>query len=242
MTPTTPDRETSIHGHSRPVLLLVEDHEDLRAELAFQLRYHRMEVMEAADAAGMVRQLASQIPDIIVLDINLPDRSGFDLAAEVKEKLPHVGVIMLTARAEIDDRVLGFVTGADLYMVKPVDFRELHAGIKSLMYRLNRTYQSPKWVFSESSRTLTSPDQRILELTSLEALSFKTMMQSPGAVCERVTLHRVLGFSGLDLNDIRLNTLISRLRRRLIEFDPALRIVTWRNKGYAYVGPPISVR
>lgn len=200
-----------------------------------------MDVMEAADAAEMLKLLASQIPDIIVLDINLPDRSGFDLAAEVKEKLPHVGVIMLTARAEIEDRVLGFGAGADLYMVKPVDFRELHAGIKSLMYRLSRPYQSPKWVFSESSRTLTSPDQRILELTSLEALSFKTMLQSRGAVCERETLHHVLGFSGLDLNDIRLNTLISRLRRRLIEFDPALRIVTWRNKGYAYVGPPIML-
>jgi DNA-binding winged helix-turn-helix (wHTH) protein len=65
------------------------------------------------------------------------------------------------------------------------------------------------------------------------------MLQHRGSVCGRETLHEALGFSGLNLNDIRLNTLISRLRRRLVQFNPELRIVTWRNKGYAYVGPPV---
>lgn len=225
----------------KPLLLLVEDHEDLRAELAFQLRYHHMDVIEAADAASCDRHLVAQTPDLIVLDINLPDRSGYSIATEVKQRHPKVGIIMLTARAELDDRVLGFEVGADVYMVKPVDFRELHACIKSLLARLNLTGQQLQWQFSESSRLLTAPDQSLLELTTLEAITFKTMLQARGAVCARETLHEVLGFSGLELNDIRLNTLISRLRRRLVEFNPELRIVTWRNKGYAYVGPPVLV-
>lgn len=225
----------------KPLLLLVEDHEDLRAELAFQLRYHRMDVIEAADAASCDRQLSTQLPDILVLDINLPDRSGYAIASEVKQRHPHVGIIMLTARAELDDRVLGFEVGADVYMVKPVDFRELHACIKSLLARLSLGDKQAQWIFSESSRLLAAPDHNTLELTTLEALTFKTMLQSRGSVCPRETLHEVLGFSGLDLNDIRLNTLISRLRRRLVQFNPELRIVTWRNKGYAYVGPSVMV-
>lgn len=236
--------DTPIDGQPlerKPRLLLVEDHEDLRAELAFQLRYHRMDVTEAADAASCERELAAELPEIIVLDINLPDRSGYAIAAEVKKRHPQVGIIMLTARAELDDRVLGFEVGADVYMVKPVDFRELHACIKSLLARLRLGDQQAQWRFSESSRLLTTPEQLTLELTTLEALSFKTILQSRGAVCARETLHEVLGFSGLDLNDIRLNTLISRLRRRLAHFNPELRIVTWRNQGYAYVGPPVVV-
>jgi two-component system OmpR family response regulator len=223
----------------KPLLLLVEDHEDLRAELAFQLRYHRMDVAEAADAASCDRQMALQLPDIVVLDINLPDRSGYSIASEIKQRYPQVGIIMLTARAELDDRVLGFEVGADVYMVKPVDFRELHACIKSLLTRLRLGDKQVQWKFSESSRLLTAPDQSTLELTTLEALTFKTMLQHRGSVCGRETLHEALGFSGLNLNDIRLNTLISRLRRRLVQFNPELRIVTWRNKGYAYVGPPV---
>lgn len=225
----------------KPLLLLVEDHEDLRAELAFQLRYHRMNVHEAADAASCDRQLSLQLPDIIVLDINLPDRSGYKIASDIKQRYPQVGIIMLTARAELDDRVLGFEMGADVYMVKPVDFRELHACIKSLLARLRLNDEQVQWRFSESSRLLASPNQSTLELTTLEALTFRTMLQARGAVCARESLHEALGFSGLELNDIRLNTLISRLRRRLVEFNPELRIVTWRNKGYAYVGPPVVV-
>jgi DNA-binding response OmpR family regulator len=236
---TYPYSLPSLSIERKPLLLLVEDHEDLRAELAFQLRYHRLEVLEAADAAGCDQQLAVQLPDIIVLDINLPDRSGYVIAAEIKQRHPKIGIIMLTARAELEDRVLGFEVGADIYMVKPVDFRELHACVKSLLARLSLADQQAQWRFSASSRLLTAPDQNALELTTLEALTFKMMLQARGAVCSRETLHEVLGFSGLQLNDIRLNTLVSRLRRRLLEFNPELRIVTWRNKGYAYVGPPV---
>ena len=228
-------------NQDKPLLLLVEDHEDFRAELAFQLRYHRMDVIEASDAASCERQLSTQVPDIMVLDINLPDRSGYAIASEVKQRHPQIGIVMLTARAELDDRVLGFEVGADVYMVKPVDFRELHACIKSLLARLSLSDTQLQWAFSESSRLLAAPDGSTLELTTLEALTFKTMLQSRGSVCPRETLHEALGFSGLNLNDIRLNTLISRLRRRLVQFNPELRIVTWRNKGYAYVGPPVTV-
>jgi two-component system, OmpR family, response regulator len=241
MTIQTPNPTAGSVLERKPLLLLVEDHEDLRAELAFQLRYHRMDVIEAADAASCDRQLVAQLPDIIVLDINLPDRSGYSIASDVKQRHPHVGIIMLTARAELDDRVLGFEVGADVYMVKPVDFRELNACIKSLLARLSLGDQQAQWRFSESSRLLSSPEHNSLELTTLEALTFKTMLQSRGSVCPRERLHEVLGFSGLDLNDIRLNTLISRLRRRLVQFNVELRIVTWRNKGYAYVGPPVVV-
>lgn len=232
-------------GHApvrKPLLLLVDDHDDLRSELAFQLRYHRMNVIEAADATSCECQLAIQLPDIILLDINLPDRSGYSIALEVKQRHPRIGIIMLSARAEIEDRVLGFEVGADVYMVKPVDFRELNACIKNLLTRLSSGEQHVQWRFSESSRLLMAPDQSTLELTALEALTFKTMLQNRGSVCPRERLHDVLGFSGLDLNDIRLNTLISRLRSRLAQFNAELRIVTWRNKGYTYVGPPVLVR
>jgi DNA-binding response OmpR family regulator len=225
----------------KPLILLVEDHDDLRSELAFQLRYHYIDVIEAQDAAECHRQLAQHLPDIILLDINLPDRSGYEIALEVRQRLPKIGIIILTARTELDDRVLGFEAGADLYLIKPVDFRELHACIKSLLARISLNNHSEQWFFNSTSRQLIAPDQSALELTTLEALTFKNMLQNHGSVCNRETLHEVLGFTGLELNDIRLNTLVSRLRRRLVEFHPELRIVTWRNKGYAYVGPQIAL-
>lgn len=229
-------------SHARkPLLLLVEDHDDLRSEIAFQLRYHHMDVIETQNAQECHQQLAKNFPDILLLDINLPDRSGYDIALEVRNRLPKVGIIILTARTEVDDRVLGFEVGADIYLSKPVDFRELHACIKSLLARLSLIDNPNHWFFNESSRQLKAPDHGVLELTTLEALTFLNMLHNYGSVCSRESLHKALGFSGLELNDIRLNTLISRLRRRLAEFNSELQIVTWRNKGYAYVGPPISV-
>lgn len=225
----------------KPLILLVEDHDDLRSELAFQLRYHNMDVIEAQNAAEGHRQLAQHLPDIILLDINLPDQSGYEISLEVRQRLPKIGIIILTARTELDDRVLGFEAGADLYLCKPVDFRELHACIKSLLARLSLNNLSEQWFFNSTSRQLIAPDQSVIELTTLEALTFKNMLQNHGSVCSRETLHDVLGFTGLELNDNRLNTLVSRLRRRLVEFHPELRIVTWRNKGYAYVGPQIAL-
>lgn len=228
------------HADRSPSVILVEDHDDLRTEVAFQLRYHHIIVREVSDGHGLERELTRQAPDIILLDINLPDRSGFELAIEVRRCYPSIGIIMLTARSDVDDRILGFDTGADIYLVKPIDFRELHACIKSLFIRLNRVDSASQWFFSKSSRILRSPSQLELVLTTLEAMTFTSLLVNRGAVCGRESLHNTLGFNGLDLNDIRLNTLMSRLRRRLAEFDPELRIVTWRNKGYAYVGPPIQ--
>jgi len=225
----------------KPLVLLVEYKDDLRAELAFQLRYHFMDVIEAQDAAECDLQLSKYSPDIILLDINLPDRSGYEITLELRQRLPKLGIIILTASTELDNRILGFEVGADIYLSKPVVFRELHACIKSLLTRLNLNNNSERWFFNATSRRLIAPDQSALELPTLEALTFKNMLQNHGSVSLRETLHEELGFTGLELNDIRLNTLVSRLRRRLVEFHPELRIVTWRNKGYAYVGPQIAL-
>ena len=241
MTLPNTDSSLPLPDDRRPDLIFVEDQDDLRKELAFQLRYHHISVREVSDGAGLERELALQLPDIVLLDLTLPDRSGFDLASELKQRHPDVGIIMLTARTDIDARVMGFEVGADIYLSKPIDFRELHACIKSLLARLSKSNLTTQWFFSNTSRKLRTPSQQEIELTSLEAVTFEYLLKNYGLVFSREALHETLGFIGLELNDIRLNTLMSRLRRRLLDFDPELRIVTWRNKGYTYVGPPVQV-
>jgi DNA-binding response OmpR family regulator len=121
----------------RPIeIVVVEDDEDLREEVVGFLAGRGFVARAAGSGAALDRTLDERPADIIVLDLGLPDEDGTVVATRLRRREPPVGLIMMTARAQAYERVLGYDIGADVYMVKPVDYDELEAAIRSLVRRL----------------------------------------------------------------------------------------------------------
>ena len=129
-------------------VVVVEDEDGLREELCEFLRLSGMEATGVSCGQALFAHLESHPCDAVVLDINLPGEDGFRLTPRLRQR-PGLGVVMVTSRAGLDDRVRGLKTGADAYMVKPIDLLELVATLESVCRRIGeRTGASP---FSPSS-------------------------------------------------------------------------------------------
>ena len=229
---------------SRPAnVILVEDNQDLRKELQFQLQHAGFTVRSGNDGIELQRLLDESPCDILVLDVNLPGESGFSIAARLCDR-SRMGIIMLTAMGTIDDKVRGFEEGADLYLVKPIDRRELIACINSQYQRLHPSNPRPTsgWQLHRSKRELHAPDSRCLDLTTQDLQVLSLLLEQAGVTRDRNELVTHLGFDYMHFPEGRTNTVISRLRQKLSKFSPDLRIMTIRSRGYAYVGPDIEIR
>ncbi len=228
-------------------VILVEDHPDLREELAFQLHSHGYLVREAADAPALDAHLAERPCDVVVLDVNLPGEDGFSIARRLQAATPAPGIVMVTARDDILDRLAGLESGADIYLTKPLDWRELVASIRAVCRRLQGAQGSGTGggrdsgrLFDVGERLLVAPDGSQLAMTAQEAGLLDLLLRRPeGEPCSREELVASMGIQGLDEVDARINKMISRLRSRLAGFDPQLRVLSWRMRGYSYAGPPL---
>jgi DNA-binding response OmpR family regulator len=227
---TPPDRA--------PNVIIVEDNPALLEELVFQQQGAGLNARGARDAIELDRLLQSEACDVLVLDLNLPGESGFSIANRLRDP-SRLGIVILSARSAIGDKVDALASGGDQYLVKPVDRRELTATILALYRRLEASRRPPGWRFDLLARTLLAPDGRALELTPQQATVFGLLVRHAGAVLDRQQMVKALGIEYVDFPDTRVNTLISRLRQQLESFDPALRVRTWRARGYAWVGPRI---
>jgi two-component system phosphate regulon response regulator OmpR len=234
-------------------VLIVEDDASVREMLAEYLRTHGYEVAQAERGTAMREAVEKTLPDVVLLDVNLPGEDGFALARFLRERYD-VGIIMVTAAAEVADRVAGLEVGADDYVTKPFDLRELRARVKSIIRRMQaRPQTAPSApvpnVAATSSRVrvgacaldlashqLFASDGNELPLTSMEFDLLKAFVERPNQVLDRdqlLTLTRNREWEPFDRSiDIR----IARLRRK-IEHDPehpqAIRTV--RGAGYMLV-------
>jgi len=119
-----------------PYIIVVDDEEDLREPVAAYLREQGMEVDEAGGGADLDTLLARRMPTLVVLDVTMPDEDGFSIARRLRAMNPVIGIVMLTARRDVIDRVVGLELGADDYIMKPFEPRELLARIRSVLRRL----------------------------------------------------------------------------------------------------------
>lgn len=224
-------------------VILVEDNLALRDELAFQLRHSGYVVREAGNARELDALLADRPCQVLVLDVHLPGDSGLEIARKLTPE-GRTGIVMLTARGEVDDKVRGLESGADVYLVKPIDRRELVASIAAVHRRITGSTRdgSAAWVVDRARRELVSPSGEVLTLTAQEFTTLSVFLERQGEPCDRSILVRALGFEGIAAPEGRTNTVVSRLRQKLASFSPELRIVAWRNQGYSYVGPRVIVR
>lgn len=218
-------------------IIVVEDNPGLLEDLVFQLRHFGFAVRGAVDGRALDALLEQEDCDILVLDVNLPFESGFQIARRVRA-FGRRGVIMLTARESLEDKLQGLAEGADIYLVKPIDRRELIGCINSLLRRLKpETRPSEGWRLDLESRLLKAPDGRELELTPHEVRTLHLLLTKPGEIFHRSEVLKALGIDFAGVPDSRINMVMSRLRQKLALFDAELLIKTWRNAGYNYAGP-----
>ena len=218
-------------------VLIVEDAADVAEAVAARLARSGM----ACDVAGTATEaedfLHVQRYDAIVLDINLPDRHGTDLLRDLRARGNRTPVLMLTALFSVDDRVSALNLGADDYLVKPFDQRELDARLRALMRRdadqKTDAVSLGPLTFSAATQTATL-DGAALDLTRREAALLGLLLRQPGTPVSKQRLYE--GLFAFDDADVGLNAIelyIARLRKRLVASP--VRIETQRGIGYRIV-------
>lgn len=215
-------------------VLVVDDDTRLREVLKRYLVKSGFLVTAAEDAADARAKLASLSFDLIVLDIMMPGESGLELTESLRRS-SQVPILLLTARGEPDDRIAGLEAGADDYLAKPFEPRELVLRINAILRRLPRTAEAPtgirlgRWTFSAEREELRCGGE-VVRLTSVEASLLKVLAASPGTVLTREELSERSRITG---NARTVDVQVTRLRRK-IEPDPRLPryLHTVRGEGY----------
>ena len=209
-------------------LLLVDDEASLREPLATYLSRQGFEVIQAVSAAEARSRLRDVTPDLVLLDIMMPGEDGLSLCRHLSEAHT-VPVILLTARGEATDRIVGLEIGADDYVVKPFDPRELVARIRSVLRRSNRgtpgaaeavdeIYEFDNWRLDPLKRRLTDPEGVTMAISSAEFRLLCAFLDHPRQVMDRDRLLDMVQGREAHLFDRAVDNQISRLRRK-IEVD-----------------------
>ena len=227
-------------------ILVVEDERNIVDILTFNLQREGYDTLEALDGAAGLRLALERDPDLILLDLMLPKLDGFQVCRTLREQSRATPIIMLTAREEETDKVLGLELGADDYITKPFSMRELLARVKSNIRRTDMLSQAaPRSsanrldlgrVQVDTDTMIVYKDGEALDLTQREYELVKTLASSRGQAISRETLmERVWNYDGY-VGDVRaVDVAIRRLREKL-EDDPAdpKFIITRRGLGYAF--------
>lgn len=221
-----------------PLVYLVDNDEDFRKEMVLGLSRFGLNVHGFENAAAFYRAYAARPSSIVILDIGLEGEDGLSVAAHLRASQP-VGIVMATARSSIDDRVNGLRTGADAYLVKPIDVRELAATVVAVNSRLSgggvpSLVPTPKWALVEGGWVLADGMGHRLRLTTAEQSLLGRLFIERGATVERHALVEALGEDIYEFNYASLDTVVSRLRRRAKKANMELPLHAIRGKGFVF--------
>ncbi|AZG13048.1 MULTISPECIES: response regulator [Cupriavidus] len=227
-------------------LLIVDDDPQIRSMLAEYLATFGMEAEGVEGGAAMRAALGRQTYDLVILDLSLPGENGLTLCREIREQ-SDLPVIMLTARAELADRVVGLEVGADDYVTKPFEMRELVARIHTVLRRSRgETRRAPAaaaghemrfggWRLNTTLRQLVDAEETVVPLSNAEFRLLLTFIENPNRVLDREMLINNARGRDLDVFDRSIDLLVSRLRQKLRD-DPrdSSLIRTVRGEGYVF--------
>ncbi len=226
---TTTDRKEPVR------LLLIEDETRLSDSIARGLR-QAAHAVDQADRLSLAREkLAVEEYDAVILDVNLPDGSGFNLASELRQRQVSTPIIMLTARDSVEDRVAGLDNGADDYLVKPFAFDELLARLRALQRRQPESHPVvltvDNLVVDPSTRKVLRGG-RIIDLTTTEYALLEYLMRNESKVCGRSTISAAVWDENYDPFSNIIDVYVSRLRRKVDLPGMTPLIHTVRGAGY----------
>jgi two-component system OmpR family response regulator len=215
-----------MNEEDQPGLLLVDDEDTLRVPLAEYLSRQGFRVTEADSAARARSVLRDDTPDLVLLDIMMPGEDGLSLCRHLVEARD-IPVILLTAKGEATDRIVGLEIGADDYVVKPFEPRELVARIRSVLRRAHRSgtlaedneaYLFDGWALDPLKRRLTDPEGVVVPISSAEFRLLTALLDHPRQVMDRDRLLDLVQGREAHLFDRAVDNQVSRLRRK-IEVD-----------------------
>ena len=228
-----------------PTILLVDDETTLREHLGEYLTGQGFAVTEADSAAAARSELTAMRPDLVLLDVMMPGEDGLSLCRHLVETqgLP---VIFLTAKGEAMDRILGLELGADDYVVKPFEPRELVARIRTVLRRVDRSaapqaemedwhYEFESWLLDPLKRKLIDPEGVTVPISTAEFRLLRAFLDSPRQVLDRDLLLDLVQGRTAHLFDRAVDNQVSRLRRKIEAdtSDPHF-ILTVRGGGYRF--------
>ncbi|KVN38591.1 transcriptional regulator [Burkholderia pyrrocinia] len=214
-----------------PKVLLLDDDVELREEISVFLEGRGWQVSQAGTVAEF-KGLAVQA-DMAVIDVMLPDGSGFEAAAWLRAQRNGCGIVMLTARAETQDKVSGLRGGADHYLVKPITLLELDAILDALSRRVVSS-----WRLDRLAGALYAPNGGRLEVSANERMLLELLARYPAQPVSRSQIAERFGYSWLEYDERRLEAMVSRLRQRWRnELGTELPLKTVHRVGYTFTEP-----
>jgi two-component system, OmpR family, response regulator len=224
------------------IVYVVEDQDDIGRLVCAALDQHGFRSEHFRTGMDFLEGLRRKAPAISVIDLGLPDLDGLHLVRKV-QAISDGAILILTGRRSVDDRILGLELGADDYMVKPFEPREVVARVNTILRRLERgseprrdTHKCARfgdWTFDESSNRLTGPGGLEVELSVAEARLLATLLRQPNRILNRAAL---LGDGDREPLDRSIDARISRLRRKLHADDDGQELIkTVYGAGYMLV-------
>jgi two-component system phosphate regulon response regulator OmpR len=221
-------------------ILVVDDDPEIRKLLARYIESQGFRVSLAASCRELRDKLATNHVDLIVLDVMLPDGSGLEVCRDLRAQRSSVPIILLTALKEDVDRIIGLEIGADDYLGKPFNPRELIARVRAVLRRRSealppaseaKIYRFEGFTADPQTRRVTDPRGGDIDLTGAEFDLLKTFLERPGRVLSRDQLLDLTRGREGDVLDRSIDVLVSRLRRKLTESGASQLFKTVRN-GY----------
>ncbi len=243
-------------GATAPTVLVIDDDAELVGLLTALFAREGMQVRAALDGMRGLEAAAQALPSVVLLDLMLPDLPGTEVLRRLRERAELLPVIMLTAKGDPVDRVIGLELGADDYVPKPFDPRELVARVRTVLRRARVATVPPPpaaaaagpvlqhfgaFTLDVTGRTLTAGG-RDVPLTNLEFRLLIKLVAHPGQPLSRDELTRAAQIGNYRPLERAVDVQIARLRRKLREIDPSARwIVTARGEGYLWAPPRTDV-
>ena len=225
--------------------LIVDDNLELRELLGGYLTRFNIDSEAVGDGTGMRRALAQSHFDVIILDLMLPGEDGLALCRELRAS-SDIPILMLTARCEPTDRIIGLELGADDYMAKPFEPRELVARIQSILRRVRDDREVPRqeprssvrfddWQLNSVLRQLQAPDGLVVPLSNAEFRLLWVFLERPRRVLSREQLLDAARGRSIEAFDRSIDLLVSRLRQKLGDDPRSPRLIkTVRGEGYLF--------
>ena len=231
-------------GPPPPHIAVVDDEPDLRDAVATYLRANGYDVSEAEGGAALRALMVERPVDLVILDLTMPGEDGITIARQLRSH-GKIGILMLTANTELVDRITGLEVGADDYMGKPFELRELLARVRAVLRRLHvadiapatmaRQVRFGKCLFDLDTGKLTDGDGAAVPITAMEHDFLKVFAENPNRVLSRDAIMQLAHSKEMGVFDRSVDLRVVRLRRK-IEEDPRVprAIKTVRGQGYVF--------
>jgi len=225
-------------------ILIVEDEDVTRFNLRNLFEAEGYDVSEAVDGASMESQLKKNAINLVIMDINLPGKNGLLLARELTNN-NDLGLIFLTGRDSDIDKILGLEIGADDYLTKPFNPRELTIRARNILNRIsqggnesdNSIIKFNQWTLDGNSRKMTSPQGSEVSIPRGEYRALKLLIDNAGQIVTRQQLIKEMTGRDLRSNDRTVDVTIRRLRKHFESVDDSLELInTIHGEGYRFVG------